>query len=141
MSDLRPEMFVPKLAAISAKAKNVRARPYSVYILRIEPVRGTGALEFYVGSTGVSVEDRFRKHVDPFGRTQRVSIFKDGPGKRDVYAPVEIMYALMTGFPTFGSRSSARRAERYLANALNARGHATYSDQIKKKKQSRRIDA
>jgi len=128
------------LQTIVANATVDNPKISRVYILRLRPVRGSGHYKFYVGYTTNTVEQRFEKHLNPSGRVQRVSLFKDSPGKADVYEPVEIAYDLMVGFPDFPTTTSARRGERHLANALTARGYPAYSDQTTKRRK-RKIDA
>ena len=140
MAEINVAELARGLQTIVANATVHEPKISRVYILRLRPVRGSGTFKFYVGYTTLTVEQRFEKHLNPSGRVQRVSLFKDSPGKVDVYEPVEIAYDLMIGFPEFPTRSSAQRGERHIANALTARGYPAYSDQTIKRRK-RKIDA
>jgi hypothetical protein len=92
------------------------------------PVRGTGHIKFYVGSTGTSIEARVDKHRNPVGRVKKARLFSNNEVKSDRYDPGEIAWELMEGFPAFSTRKAAEEAEQYLAELLTSLGFPAHSD-------------
>ncbi len=129
-----------QLIRIAEKPSKDEANACRVYILHVRPVRGSGHYKFYVGHTANTVEERFERHLNPTKRVRLASIFKDSPGKQDVYEPVSIASEFMTDFPEFATRSTAERAERALAKALTKQGFAAFSDKVAKSTK-RKIEA
>ncbi len=96
---------------------------YSVYIIEIEKIDTTLDFDFYVGSTGNSIQYRFSQHVP--GHKFAARIFRNSRAKA-----LRIRWDLMADFPKFRSKTSAQIAEGLVARAVQKAGWKVHSDQL-----------
>lgn len=95
---------------------------YSVYILEVLPLSDSCKYDFYVGSTGLSIEDRHKQHKSGGAKSARIFRSRATVG--------EIRWDLMDGFPKFRKRETVERAEGRVAQWLANRGFSVRCDRL-----------
>lgn len=104
---------------------------YFVYVIDVEPLSRFGDYDFYVGSTGKTVQERFADHVA--GGAYAAAIFRhDQKFPAGRARPVRLCPELMLGTPPFPNRAAAVRAEGILARRIAACGYRVRSDALTK---------
>jgi hypothetical protein len=116
--------------ALPAKAPAKKAAPerksvHHVYVIRVQRITPTGKFDYYVGSTGLKLEDKWERYVTL--SSKRLSgFFLNGHVKAIGLEPT-----LMKGWGPYESDDLAKFAEGELALHLQDRGYVVYSDELK----------
>jgi len=116
--------------ALPAKAPAKKAAPerksvHHVYVIRVQRITATGKFDYYVGSTGQTLEDKWERYVTL--SSKRLSgYFLNGHVKAIALEPT-----LMNGWGPYESDDLAKFAEGELALHLQDRGYVVYSDELK----------
>jgi len=101
------------------------AATYSVYVIEIERIDPTLEFDFYVGSTGNSIQHRFSQHVPEHKLAAR--IFRNSKAHA-----LRIRWDLISDFPKFHTKIAAEKAEGLLARAIQSAGWSVCSDRLDK---------
>ena len=110
------------MAEFDCRSSDSEAR-YSVYILGVMPLNDSCKYDFYVGSTGKSVEERCEEHkLKTRPKSAQVFINNADVG--------EIQWDLMGDFPKFCSRERAEAAEGRVARWLVNKGFRVSCDKL-----------
>jgi hypothetical protein len=114
-----------KLEALAKKDSiGQRAQPsFSIYVIEVEKIDPKLDCDFYVGSTALSVLDRFYQHIE--GHNLASKPFKYGKGKAR-----RIRWDLMEEFPKFYTRDSVEIAEGLVAKALQSGGWSVHCNKL-----------
>jgi hypothetical protein len=91
-------------------------KPFHVYVIKVVSAPDVKQIDYYVGSTGNTLENRFRIHLSGEGTAAR--IFKNGK-----YRPVSFKEGWMDKFPVFHDETSVREAEGVVAEFLISKGY------------------
>ena len=90
---------------------------YYVYVVELAAVGRVRVMaDLYVGSSALAPKERFGKHLD---HTDTASRHVKARG-------VRLRPDLYRDYPPFVTRAAAKRAEKKLADVLEARGHKVY---------------
>ncbi|MCA2997679.1 MAG: ribose-5-phosphate isomerase [Rhodocyclaceae bacterium] len=108
---------------------NLKVMPFHVYVIRLkEQVMESGRFAkanpdrnplkpcVYVGSTALTPEERYQKHLTAKSGSRLVKQWQEGLHKR-----------LTANQPTFGTRKEAEAHEAALAERLRKKGYAVWS--------------
>lgn len=114
-----------KLEALAKKDSiGKRVEPsFSVYVIEVEKIDPKLDCDFYVGSTALSVLDRFYQHIE--GHNLASKPFKYGKGKAR-----RIRWDIMEEFPKFYTRDSVEIAEGLVAKALQSAGWSVHCNKL-----------
>jgi hypothetical protein len=106
----------PTRTRAAAKGRKRAAKPphHRVYVVRLENPRGDGRVGYYVGMTGLPLEERFANHKRGY---KCASIVRDHG--------VELAWELFEGIPPMSYKEAAL-TEPTLADDLRDLGHLVY---------------
>lgn len=111
--------------AVAKKAAPERKSVHHVYVIRVQRITPTGKFDYYVGSTGLRLEDKWERYVTL--SSKRLSgYFLNGHVKAIALEPT-----LMNGWGPYESDDLAKFAEGELALHLQDRGYVVHSDELK----------
>lgn len=105
-----------QLAEIAGDHTEPPKTPFYVYIIKVASMPNEKLIDFYVGSTGNTLEKRFEIHRS--GKGTAAAIFSKGR-----YRPVSYKTGWMDSFPSFENRKQAEKAEGIVAEFLIAQGY------------------
>lgn len=120
-----PAIKAPAKKAAPAMKMPEKKSVHHVYVIRVERLTSTGTFDYYVGSTGQTLEDKWKRY-QTLSSKRLSSHFLKGHVRA-----VALETTLMKGWGPYESDELAKFAEGELALHLQDRGYAVYSDELK----------
>ncbi len=106
------------------EGKQGKLRSHLVYVIKVRSSDPKITYDYYVGSTGLTLEKKWESYASPEGK--RISSkFRKGSLIAEAYA-----HKLMAGWGPYENRDLREYAEGELALHLQDRGFAVYSDEL-----------
>ncbi len=113
-----PELY-QRMREIAGVQSEQPKRPFHVYIIKVKSIPGVEKIDYYVGSTGNTLEGRLAKHQNR--ELSASSIFKSGN-----HDAVKFKSGWMSQFPLFSNDEDAELAEGIVAEFLKTLGHKVH---------------